>query len=141
LGKQLQITLLPDWEQFENPDGPVSFIRGSSETSGVLQVSLYAEYKSGKIPNPTQQVLVEFAQDLGERHDFGILECTEHGTCELGIFGTAIFHSEESPRAQIWYLSNGKDFVLATYICSVKPEHVEEQEAQHIVHMIDLSES
>jgi hypothetical protein len=43
-------------------------------------------------------------------------------------------------RTQLWYLSNGFDFVLATHVCCDEPEAAEIAEAQQIVGLIELSE-
>lgn len=138
MGKQLQIRLLPNWAEMENPDGPITFYCTDSENSGALQVSLYAEYKSGKIPNASVTVLIELAKAHGERHNAGELLGSDGGACDLGTYGTAIFSSPECARFQLWYLSNGRDFVLATHICMTEPEPVEIAEAQEIVGMLQL---
>ena len=139
MGKRLQVQLLPNWAQMDNPDGPDTFYRTDSDDSGALQVSLYAEYKSGKVPNPSTRDLVELAQEHGERHNAGTLVQTSSGQCGLGNYGSAIFQSKEYPRIQFWYLSNGGDFVLATHTCTVEPEAAEVAEAQEIVGILGLS--
>ena len=47
MGKRLQVRLLPNWTQAENPDGPATFYRTDSSDAGALQVSV-AEYMGGK---------------------------------------------------------------------------------------------
>jgi hypothetical protein len=140
VSKRLQVRLLPNWAQADNPDGPgATFCRTDSDESGSLQVSLYAEYTSGTVPNPSPDDLIELAQGHGQRHDVGELVGTDSGACDLGTFGTAMFRSAEWPRTQLWYLSNGRDFVLATHICAVEPEAAEVSEAQQIVGTLGLS--
>jgi hypothetical protein len=139
MGKRLQVQLLPNWAQTDNPDGPATFYRTDSDDSGALQVSLYAEYKGGKAPDPSTKDLIELSQGHGERHNAGDLVETSSGECALGSYGSAVFRSKEYPRIQFWYLSNGSDFVLATHVCTVKPEPAEVAEAQQIVGMLGLS--
>jgi hypothetical protein len=139
MGKRLHVQLLPNWTSADNPGGPATFIRTDSRDSGALQVSLMAEYKSGKPPLPTAEDLIELAQGHGERHDAGELVDRTSGACRLGTFGTAVFQSAEYPRLQFWYLSNGYDFVLATHVCATEPEGAEVTEAQQIVGMLGLS--
>jgi hypothetical protein len=131
--------LLPNWAQADNSDGPATFYRTDSDDSGALQVSQYAEYNGGKVPNPTYNDLIELAQDHGQRHNAGELVGTDSGACALGSYGAAAFRSAEYPRIQFWYLSNGRDFILATHICTVEPEAAEVTEAQQIVGMLGLS--
>ena len=61
------------------------------------------------------------------------------GACDLGTYGAAVFRSTDYPRIQFWYLSNGRDFVLATYVCTSEPEAAEVAEAQRIVGLLGLS--
>ena len=129
MAKRLQVRLLPNWAQADNPDGPATFYRTDSDDSGALQFSLYAEYTGGKVPNPSPDDLVELAQGHGQRHNAGELVGTHRGACALGSFGAAVFRLAEYPHMQFWYLSNGRDFVLATYICTVEPEAAEVSEA------------
>lgn len=140
MAKRVQVRLVWNWEQIANPEGPATFIRADTDEPGVLQVSLYAEYKSGKTPNPTARDLIELACGHGERHAVGELVETSSGVCDLGTFGSAVFQSEEYAREQFWYLSNGWDFVLATLICTTEPDPDEVAEAQQIVQMLTLSE-
>ena len=139
MAKRVQIRLLPSWTSADNPGGPATFIRHASHDSGALQVSLMAEYTEGELPHPTPQDLVELAECHGARQDAGELVETDSGACQLGSFGTAVFQSSEYPRIQLWYLSNGYDFVLATHVCSTEPEAAEVKEAQQIVGMCGLS--
>src|SRR5262249_381520 len=103
---------------------------------GALLVSVD---KSGKVPNPSTKDLIELAQAHGERHNVGKLVETLSGACDMGNYGSAVFRSTEYPRIQIWYLSNGRDFVLATYVCTAQPEAEEVAQAQQIVSMLRLS--
>ena len=125
--------------QADNPDGPATFYRTDSDDSGALQVSLYAEYTGGKVPNPSPDDLVALAQGHGQRHDAGELVGTHSGACVLGRFGAAVYRAAEYPRIEVWCLCNGRDFVLATHICTVEPEAAEVSEAEEIVGMLMLS--
>ena len=134
--------LLPKgWSDYskDNPDGPPTFLRDLSEVPGPLQIS-FEEYKGGEIPNPKVEDLTEMAIDLGKEQKMGELIESNNGDCDFGKYGTAIFRSRENPRIQVWYLSNGKDFVLATHISPEEPESQEIIEAQEIVMKIVLSE-
>jgi hypothetical protein len=139
VAKRLRVFLLPNWAQADNPNGPATFYRTDSDESGALQMSSYAEYNAGKVPNELSDDLVEFAKRLGQRHDAGELLGTDSGACFLGRFGAAVFRSAKYLRSQFWLLSNGRGFVLATHICAVEPEAAEVSEAQEIVGTLMLS--
>ena len=80
------------------------------------------------------------AQGTGQHSNAGSLLESLSGVCNLGSYGSAVFESTEYPRIQFWYLCNGRDFVLATHVCSVKPDAEEVAEAQQIIGMLGLSE-
>ena len=61
---------------------------------------MYAEYKSGKVPNPSPTALIKLAQDHGERHDVGTLVETSRGECDLGSYRSAVFRSKEYARIE-----------------------------------------
>lgn len=140
MAKRLQVRLLPNWARAENAGGPATFYRADHDDSGALQVTLSAEYTGGEVPNPSPEYLVALARRLGRQNDAGDLVEEASGACALGTFGTAVFRSEATPRFQLWFLSNGRDFVLATHICVAEPEPAEVVEARRIVEMLGLSD-
>jgi hypothetical protein len=141
MSKRLQIKLLDGWSDYshENPEGPSTFLRESSEVPGPLQVS-WAEYTGGAEPNPTASDLEEMSRESGDQQQFGQLVESTNGACDFGRFGTAVFRSTENPRVQIWHLSNGRDFIMVTHICPQAPDPAEVREAQEIVRSLTLCE-
>jgi hypothetical protein len=138
---RLQIELPPNWCYEPDADGPALMFRDAPDAVGSLQVSIFAEYKSGEIPNPTVDTLTDLAKKHGERNDAGQFVEIHGGACKMGTFGSAIFRRSEFPRVQFWYLSNGRDFVLATHVCVHKPTSAEIDEAQSIVEAIQLADA
>ena len=51
-----------------------------------------------------------------------------------------ISRSPAFARLQAWHLSNGLDFVFATYMCPVEPSAVEIAEAGKIVESLEILE-
>jgi hypothetical protein len=137
----IKITLLPGWIDVSKdvPKGPPTFLRESSECSGALQVS-QIEYAGGQVPNPSEQDLIKMSCGFGHGKDvnFGEIIKSYSGDCTFGKFGTAIYQSQEFPRSQIWHLSNGRDFILVTHICSEVPDTQELDEVDRIVKMLTL---
>lgn len=68
-------------------------------------------YRSGAVPNPSHQDLVDFTREVGLREQLGRELEFSSGDCAFGRFGTVRFASMEHCR--LWYLSNGRDFVQA----------------------------
>jgi hypothetical protein len=135
---QLRFELSPNWAQFEMKDGPATFHRDSADAVGALQVS-WAAYQAGPAPNPTADSLEQMAVDFGHKQQLSNMLGTARGDCEFGSWATAIFRSAEFTHFQVWFLSNGRDFIMATYICSEPLNSVEIQEAQSIVESLGLT--
>lgn len=120
--KKLNIKLPIYWVDIspDNPDGPPTFIDNTLDDPGVLQIST-VEYVSGEIPNPSLTDLVYFSKNMGLKNNFGALQHEVSGNCSYGIFGCAQFSSSDFPHISVWHISDGKNFIIATFICSTYP--------------------
>jgi hypothetical protein len=133
---RLKIELFQNWKQQENSNGPATFRRQG--TSGAFQVS-WAEYR-GKKPlhrvgvDELRQMVTSFGQDQKS----GELVDSWSGSCRFGIFGTAVFRSEENPYHQFWFVTDGTDYIMATHICDREPEPSEVSEVQQIASSLAL---
>lgn len=145
MAKRLTIWLPDDWANVsdQNPDGPLTMCWQAPEATGAFQLST-AEYKGGPEPRPSEADLIELAVGFGEEHGWGKLTNSTSGKCVMGAFGTAAFRRTKStPRrvpeyCQVWFLSNGLDFVFATFIAMQKPDDCEVAAAQRIAEGIDF---
>jgi hypothetical protein len=133
---RLKIELPATWTQVDGPDRPASFCRDNG--SGTIQVS-WAEYRGGELPTDiTAESLKDMAETFGHSNGFGELAESSVGNCPYGMFGTGVFHSAEYPRIQVWFISNGRDHIMATHICSAPPEESEIADAQQIAASLAL---
>ncbi len=132
---RLKIQLPTTWTQQNNTDGPATFCREASTSA--FQVS-WAEYRGGKLPDVTTDKLKEMATGFGEKKEFGEMLESSVGGCKFGSFGTAVFRSIEHPRIQIWFISDGRDHIMATHICDREPEASEVAEVQQIASSLAL---
>jgi hypothetical protein len=139
---RIKVTLFEGWIDCsrDNPNGPPTYLRELSSVPGPFQIS-WADYTGGKVPNPTMADLEKFSCDAGKEQGWGEVVESSSGNCTFGIFGTTVFRSPELSRSQIWWLSNGKDFIFATHICPEQPDPVEVQEVQEIVRMLTVGEN
>jgi len=143
VSKKLKIWLPDDWATIENPDGPLTMCWQAPEATGAFQVST-AEYTKGPEPRPTENDLIKLAVGFGHQHNWGELTNSFSGKCVMGSFGTALFQrtnsmpTEASAYCQVWFLSNGLDFVLATFITMEQPDGREVAAAQRIAEGIDF---
>ncbi|HYV38835.1 MAG TPA: hypothetical protein VE988_24340, partial [Gemmataceae bacterium] len=103
-----------------------------------------AEYNGGPEPHPSEADLVELALGFGESNQFGKIIGSSSGKCVMGTYGTAVFNrsdsesSDEPEYSQVWFLSNGLDFVFATFIAVEEPKAREVADAHRIAEGIDF---
>lgn len=133
--KRLSIKLPPQWHDrsADNPKGPSTFVRDSSVSGGALQISIQAEYKSGNVPNPTAEQLIAFAEGIATKSGNTQIRGKKSGSCVLGQYGTVLVKEPKYSWIQVWVISNGRDFVLATHTCVDEPSEAEVNEASWIV--------
>jgi len=120
---KIQIGFSKGWKDIskENPDGPPTFINYEIEDSGVLQISI-AEYISGQEPNPNFSDLIYLSKNIGLKNEFGIARHEESGNCGYGKYGFVEFSRSDFPYTAVWHLSDGKNFIFATFICAAQPD-------------------
>ncbi len=133
---RLKIQLPTTWAQRSNPDGPATFCRKGSTSA--FQVS-WAEYRGGKpLPQITADSLKQMATDFGQKKGLRLMAESSGGPCRFGSFGTAVFHSAQHPRIQVWFICDGREHIMATHICDREPESSEVAEAQQIASSLAL---
>lgn len=137
---KLKIKLPDNWTQMDNPEGPPTFIDESLDEPGVLQIS-FAEFIEGAKPNPTKLDLINLSETLGNNSNFGSITTKESGDCVYGTFGRVNFTSDDYPLISVWHISNGENFVFATFICSSKPNEKQLNDVSRILMTIDKKKS
>jgi hypothetical protein len=110
--------------------------RTRSSNPGPLQVSL-AVHRGGSEPRPSEERLREMAVGFGKHQRWGELQSSSTGECGFGRYGSAVFHSWRD-RIQVWMLSNGRDFIMATHVAGKDVEPAEVEEAEAIVRAIGV---
>jgi len=132
--KKLKIDFPNGWTDVssENLDGPPTFIDSRLIEPGVLQISI-AEYFFGQKPNPNHDDLIELSENIGIKNDFGEIIKKESGNCNFGRYGTVEFAGIDFPYISVSHLSNGKDFVFSTFICSRYPDKSEINDVKSIL--------
>ena len=117
MAKQRKIRLnlgLPEgWDYAEEQpeDGPMTFVHDDPD-AGVFQVSLQVDAMAGQ--DVGEDDLVGMCEDMGESAQLGELVESGSGRCAMGIYGTAIFTSEQFPHSQVWVLSDGTNALVAS---------------------------
>ena len=106
------ITLPEGWyDVTDSADGPSTLAR--SEGVGALQFSV-AKYKSGTEPELDQAALRRLLFSFGESRRLGtptnVSEGVGHSPFVAGDFNSA------AELVRVWYVSNGRDVALVTYV-------------------------
>ena len=129
------IPTLPGWEEADNPDGPFTLSRPDHE-NGVIQVSAQL-YTRGQRPGAGPDDVRDLARSAAERDGFEVID-TISGRCPFGSYAVARCRSAQFARAQFWYLTNGDDFIFATYLAAAADE-AELRQAETIIFNLGLS--
>jgi hypothetical protein len=132
---RLKIQLSSGWKRVGNEVDPATFIREAG--SGTFQVS-WALYSGEKKLNVTLESLKKMAEQFLEERIKGKMIMSASGKCRFGMFGTSVFSSSQYPRFQVWFVSDGRDHIMATHICSKLPEQSEIEEVRHIAESLAL---
>lgn len=130
----LQIKFPDGWKDIseENLNGPPSFINDEVEESGVLQIST-AKYINGQEPNPNPSDLIDLSKNVGLKNEFGIPGHEESGECRYGKYGFVEFSRSDFPYISVWHLSDGKNFIFATFICAAQPDNKQISDVKSIL--------
>lgn len=113
-----------------NASGAVPWTFAKSDGVGAFQVAV-ATYLSGSVPNPNgadlKAMIVDFATSrrLGEAREFVV----ENG--RLALASATFLH--EGDFIRVWYVSDGRNFAKATYLCVSGREVAELTECESMI--------
>ncbi len=113
----------------ENPEGPPTFVNGEYKEPGILQLT----YLKGGPPNPDFKQLISLSERVGINNFLGEIVERESGKCNFGQFGSVVVSNPHFSHLIVWHLSDGKDYVLATFICGNPPQRGEIDDAKAII--------
>jgi len=105
---------------------------------GALQFSP-AIYRGGRTPSPTvgdlAAMLFEFAEKQGFDHPIA------HDTFSNGLIGATASFQSGGDFIAVWYVSDGKNIMLVTYVCDWSCKDVEANAREAIVRSIRFNPS
>lgn len=115
-------------DSLNDPGAP--FTLAKPDGVGALQFSV-ARYKSGDIPSPSLKTLSSMVREFAEN------KCLESPFDEE-TFSDKILYSGVSfdggdSLVRVWYVSDGKSFLLVTYVCDWESQTLEVQECNDFV--------
>jgi hypothetical protein len=101
---------------------------------GALQFSV-ASYMSGPVPLPSSAKLLAMAEESGMRSGAGMPFDTRAKEGRLSI-AAADFHTPEDNFLRVWYVSDGKNIMLITYVAKWELREIELLECEGIVESV-----
>jgi hypothetical protein len=129
---QLRLKLIPGWLPQENPNGPVTYVRGTGAEPGTLQFSV-AQRRNGTPQNASEAALLSLCEKVTGKVEGRVQLSRTSGTCQFGLFASVTVKGEAPAYMQAWVLHNKVDFILVTHISYVdQPGPQEIKEANEI---------
>lgn len=131
------VDLPGEWERVDDPDScePLTLARKVGGL-GALQFSV-ARYVKGTPGLPSAGDLLVMAEEFGVAHELGRPIDTTTLSSDL-LLGAASF-AAGGDFVRVWYVSDGWNFALATYVCENGEEDKEVVECERIVRSVSFA--
>ena len=95
-----------------------------------------AIYRTGAIPSPSIEDLAALVLEFAASKDLGNALSTN--AVSNGVLGAAAeFHAGDD-FIVVWYVSDGRNIMLATYVCDWDSKHIEALQREAIVRSIQF---
>ncbi|MCE9584558.1 MAG: hypothetical protein K8T20_18875 [Planctomycetes bacterium] len=104
---------------------------------GALQFSV-ALFLSGKLPNPTLLDLQRLLEERAVTDSWGVPISLETGTASM-MFASGEFQLGQN-YLRTWYMSDGANFVFATYNCEWDERGRERRDVEAIIRTLEFAE-
>jgi hypothetical protein len=118
----LLLDVIPGWLDTTEADHPPTLSK--PDGYGALQFSV-AKYSSGEVPQITENTLHDMLVEFAASRELG--EPVNPPAARLGrVTRVGATFDVEGAVLRVWYLSDGRSVVLATYFCH-HPEHAAEE--------------
>jgi hypothetical protein len=133
MANRLKINFPTSWSDAssDNPQGPPTYIRHTSENPGALQVSFASYTGAAPPPHMTDEDLIQLASNLAMSPNAKEIS-KSNGNSNWGRFGCVVSTSPEF-RMKVWVINKGTETVLVTHTGPNPPDEAELSEADQIV--------
>ena len=128
IADRLDMEVNSSWEKIEGVSSIPTFMRKGRGDENALQISWISIPKDKPVQMDVEEFAIEWAKSIG-----GVVQRTSNGAARYGKFGSAIFKAKEYPYCQVWMVSDGANFLSATFVCSHFPTNIELVEVQEMV--------
>jgi hypothetical protein len=134
-----QIEAGVDWnditDSLDYPECPFTVAKQAGV--GALQFSP-ALYRGGPLPWPTKDDLLFMAIEFGQNHGLGQAFDTNGFEGSLTCAGAS--YQNEGDFIGVWYLSDKKSIILATYVCEWRCRYQELPECEEIIRSLQFGD-
>lgn len=129
-----------DWGPIQNPGGVWTLMKKIRQDNNALQISSMQNRQQIKLAPPpdVERIAATMAAKLAEKIG-GNVHRTSSGPSRFGRYGCAVFSGARFPYCQIWSLTDGIDFITATYICDSRPAEEEIEDVRQMVLSLTLT--
>jgi hypothetical protein len=131
----------PRWsdttQSLQDPNAPFT-VEDREKGVGALQFSA-ALYRSGECPAPTPQALLDLVKDFGRRRNLG--SPSDAVMFQEKVVGAAASYRIKGDFVRVWYVSDGKNILLITYLSEWAKRFQEKKEYERIPREVSFGES
>lgn len=103
---------------------------------GALQFSP-ALYRHGPVPSPSIVDLAAMITEFARSHE--LAEPFAKSTFSEAVAGAGASYRVGDEFIRVWYLSDGKNIMLVTYVCDWDRRHQEAEEAEGVVRSVEFA--
>lgn len=127
------VTVSGEWEDItaslDDPKAPYTIAKPESGV-GALQFTP-AVYRGGAIPSPSMEDLEAMLTEFARHRELG--QPIEHEEFSSRISRASSTFRSGSDFVRVWYLSDGRNIMLATYVCDWSSRLLEAEECETII--------
>jgi hypothetical protein len=128
----LAVDVTPGWadisDDIEGDDKP--FTLAKPDGVGAFQFSP-ALYRGGALPSPSADGLLEMVRESGRARRLG--EPLDEALLEGRLASAGASYHSGGDFVRVWYVSDGSNIALVTYVCECGHEQAELEECEQIV--------
>lgn len=138
---RLRVTLPNHWHDLSQANlGKPTYSRTGDPEGALLEVTILSTWRGGKRPDTSAQNLLK---SLEERFKPLSVKRSESGEVEdepwVKTWATVLCDQPGCAHFQCWYLSDGQDLLMASYISGASPSAQELAEARAIAFRLALT--
>jgi hypothetical protein len=137
----MQLSLPKEWVDSSDDAGNSDCLLTLTRPDGVgaFQIS-FAQYVSGRLPNIKLDDLRDLLSKFAAIRRLGPEQGSAVGGHDVVIWCRTDYHQDDD-FVRVWYISNSKSVILATYVCNWQYKDIEIRDCDLIVESVKFIDS